>query len=317
MVYHFPKTVETSGLDFISLVNKRRSIRVYQPGPVEDNKIETVIAAGNKAPSGANRHPWKFCVITDDKVKKQVRERCEAADKSWHEAADERLRKWLEVKHITTEKKYLTDAPVLIVVFGDTEDPYWIESVWVSVGFMLLAAVDQGLGSLVYTPGDPDFLNEILNVSDRYKPQAILPLGYPVVQPQSTPARQTKLEHKAQTVEEKDEETKEDAAGLLFKENDKTADSQQNVRKCACGCGRPIVGLNSKRKYIHGHAKFGPMGLLKVLKNPPFCKCGCGEPTEWDWEKMAFKKYKDKHIGIRKKPVRRKSALREQFDLFT
>jgi len=135
--------------------------------------------------------------VTDFSVKQRIRENCELADKEWHENAEKQLQVWLKVKHITTEKRFLTDAPALIAVFGDTRSPYWLESTWICIGYMMLAAVDQGLGSVTYTPGNKDFMNQILGVRDHYDAQAVLPVGYPLVEPQSSPKKQSEKEYEA------------------------------------------------------------------------------------------------------------------------
>ncbi|MFC1556853.1 nitroreductase family protein [candidate division KSB1 bacterium] len=314
MARYFPTSSFSSGLDLKSLLKKRRSIRAFKNDPVSQDQIDTIISAGNHAPSGGNRHPWKYVVVRDEELKAEIRKSSEAGDEEWHKKADEKLRKWLEAKHITTEKQFLTDAPALIVVFGDSRDPYWLESVWISIGYMMLAAVDQGLGTVIYTPGDPDFLTSVLNISANYIPQVILPVGYPLVEPQDNPTRQTEMEHQKAIGRALSEQLVPEAEDLFMYDSENQ--TQERDRKCACGCGKKIVGLNSKRKYIHGHAKFGPNGLLQVLKNPPNCKCGCGEPTEWDWEKMNWKKYIDRHIGIHKTAERMSTLVREQIDLF-
>ena len=197
MSKYFPKSIRSSGLDLTELLVKRRSIRAYRPDPVPPKKVDAIIAAGRHAPSGAHRHPWLFRTITDKSIKQSIREKCEIADKAWHESVDKEMQRWLKVKHITPEKRFLTDAPVLIAVFGDKSTPYWQESVWICIGYMALAAVDQGLGTVVYTPGDKSFMNEILDVPEQYVPQVILPIGYPLIEPQKSPAKQTELEYRA------------------------------------------------------------------------------------------------------------------------
>ncbi len=197
MARHFSKDIKSSGLDLISLLRKRRSIRAFRSDPVPEEKLNAIIAAGQHAPSGAHRHPWLCKLVTDYAVKRQIREKCELADKEWHKNAEKRLLDWLNVKHITTEKRFLTDAPALIAVFGDTRSPYWLESIWICIGYMMLAAVDQGLGSVTYTPGNKDFMNQILGVQSHYDAQAVLPVGYPLIVPQSTPKKQTEKEYDA------------------------------------------------------------------------------------------------------------------------
>ena len=50
---------------FLSLVQKRRSIREYQDQPVESEKIDRLIEAALRAPSSRGFNPWKFVVVTD------------------------------------------------------------------------------------------------------------------------------------------------------------------------------------------------------------------------------------------------------------
>ncbi len=197
MTRHFPQIAHASGLDFFSLLQKRRSIRAYKPAQVPQEKVDAVISAGQHAPSGAHRHPWLCKAVSDGNTKHQIREKCEIADKEWHDQASKRLQNWLKAKHVTVEKRFLTDAPVLLAIFGNTHDPYWLESVWICVGYMMLAAVDQGLGTVTYTPGNKEFMNEILDVPKYYDAQAILPLGFPLIKPQKSAKKQTQLEHEA------------------------------------------------------------------------------------------------------------------------
>lgn len=315
MAKYFPKSAQSSGQDLLTLLTKRRSIRAFRVDSVSSEKVDVITAAGQHAPSGANRHSWRIQTITDSAVKKVIREKCQIVDKNWHEKADKKLQKWLKAKHITPEKTFLTDAPVLIAVFGNTRAPYWLESVWVCIGYMALAAVDQGLGTVIYTPGDMSFMNDVLNVPKYYKPQAILPIGYPLVEPQSNSKKQTEMEYLAlkenKSIVSEQKYTIEKSKITSYNSIDLSLSPT-----CACGCGRRIISLGSRRKYIQGHRKFGVNGLHEVLKSPPTCKCGCGLPTEWDWEYMKWKKYIDSHIGLKKIKKRIPSYLKRQLDLF-
>jgi nitroreductase len=53
---------------FIELVRKRRSVRKYQPKPVDREKIDQCIEAARLAPSAENVQPWRFIII-DNKQK--------------------------------------------------------------------------------------------------------------------------------------------------------------------------------------------------------------------------------------------------------
>ena len=57
------KRVEMNAV--IEAIKGRRSVRSYKADPVPKDVIETLIEAGNWAPTGANFQPWRFVVITD------------------------------------------------------------------------------------------------------------------------------------------------------------------------------------------------------------------------------------------------------------
>ena len=66
-------------------------------------------------------------------------------------------------KNISLEKNFLVDAPFLVVVAGESDKPHWLESTWVSIAYMILAAENEGLASLTYTPAEMDFLKDLLD----------------------------------------------------------------------------------------------------------------------------------------------------------
>ena len=41
----------------------RRSYKVFDPKPIDDEALDTIVTAGLYAPSGMNRQPWHFTVI--------------------------------------------------------------------------------------------------------------------------------------------------------------------------------------------------------------------------------------------------------------
>jgi len=162
---------------------KRRSIRRYRSDPVSAEAIEKIIQAAYSAPSGANASPWLYVDVTDPSVKEQIRAESEAVDKTWDADMPAWFRSWLANQEISESKRFLEDAPHLLVVFSDIRMPYAVESTWISIGYALLAATQEGLGTLTYTPGKPGFLTRILRTEDHWMPQAILPIGFPAESP--------------------------------------------------------------------------------------------------------------------------------------
>lgn len=115
-------------------------------------------------------------VVDDPALKVRIRAVCEAADRTFHENVYDDIRQWLQDHEITTEKPFLTEAPVLIAVFYDPRKPYPLHSAWIAISFMLLQATREGLGTLTYTPSAAN-VKDLLGVPSSLRLAAILPLG--------------------------------------------------------------------------------------------------------------------------------------------
>jgi nitroreductase len=163
----------------VELMKKRRSIRRYKISPLSRHLINKVIEAASYAPSGLNRQPWFFLAITNSDLKEKIRQECEKRERRFYEYAKGNFRESLSFFGLSPVKSFLTEAPYLIVVFGKKDEPYWNESVWICIGYMILKIEEEGLASLTYTSPEMSFLNEMLDISNNYKPVAILPVGYP------------------------------------------------------------------------------------------------------------------------------------------
>jgi len=173
----------------LGLAERRRSIRSYSREPVSLDDVFYAISAALQAPSGANRQPWRFIVVTDEEVKRRLREVCEYWERRFHEGrgVPEWFRAWLEERGITWEKRFLTDAPVLIAVASDRRAPYSRESTWLAIGYLLLALEERGLASLTYTPSNPHEAARVLGIPGSYSLEAIIPVGKPAEEKEKEP----------------------------------------------------------------------------------------------------------------------------------
>lgn len=159
-------------------MRNRRSIRKYKKQQIPVKEILQVLEAGRLAPSGANQQPWTYILVTDSELKQEIRKEAEMVEKNFHRKAPKSLKNWFKKQGITPQKSFLTEAPALIVVAGCTKAPYWLESTWISIAYILLQAENQGFGTLTYTPSNTGFLNELLEIPKDYQPVAIIPVGY-------------------------------------------------------------------------------------------------------------------------------------------
>jgi nitroreductase len=170
-------------------MKKRRSIRRFSDTPVPIETIKNAVRIATSAPSGANKEPWTFVVVRDQKVKKEIRIAAEREEKEFytHRAPDE----WLaDLNQFGTDwhKPFLETAPYLIVVFkinydlsGDRKrkNYYVNESVGIASGFLLTALHHVGLATLTHTPSPMGFLGKILNRPENEKAVLLIPVGYP------------------------------------------------------------------------------------------------------------------------------------------
>ena len=163
----------------LELAKRRKTVRKFLPDkpPMED--ILKAIEAAKEAPSGMNAQPWKFVVVDDDWLKAKIRELSEAEEREFHSKTRGDLGTWLKEKGFKPEKPFLSEAPYLIIVFGHTKAPYWLQSTWIAIGYLLLALEELGLGSVTYTPPNPKTIEELLRAPQSYKLQTIIPVGYP------------------------------------------------------------------------------------------------------------------------------------------
>jgi len=164
-------------------------VREFSPKPVPRELLDTILRTAGTAPSGANKQPWRFVVVTDPGVKKEIRE---AAEKEEKESYEHRMpQEWLDdLAALGTDwhKEFLEIAPALVVVFsieyekvGDrTKKNYYVkESVGLAAGLLLLAIHNAGLVSLTHTPSPMNFLQRILGRPANERPFLLIPVGYP------------------------------------------------------------------------------------------------------------------------------------------
>ena len=175
---------------FNELLQKRRTVRNFSDKPVPRNLIEQCLLAANSAPSGANRQPWHFAVISSPEKKRQIREGAEEEEREFYQSRAPQ--DWLDaLAPLGTDanKPFLERAPYLVAIFGQKfeldsqgkkkKNYYVAESVGIATGLLIAALHNAGLATLTHTPSPMKFLNRILDRPDTEKPLMVLVVGYP------------------------------------------------------------------------------------------------------------------------------------------
>ncbi len=169
----------------------RRSVREFSADPIPLDVVRRCIASACSAPSGANKQPWTFVLVTDPEIKAKIKEAAEKEERDFYErrASEEWLRD-LDPFGTGPSKPFLTTAPALIVVFAqrtgpadDGDEParhyYVTESVGIAVGFLLTALHHAGFATLTHTPSPMRFLASLLGRPKNERAYMLIPVGFP------------------------------------------------------------------------------------------------------------------------------------------
>ena len=173
-------------VEFLETMRGRRSVRHFASDPVPLEVLDDCIAAAGLAPSGANKQPRHFAVVTDPAIKHELRLAAEAEERRNYE---ERMSEtWkADLVHLGTDanKPHFDDAPAVIVMFrkprgAEGEKHYYAtESAGIAAGFLLVALHMAGLVTVTHTPSPMDFCGRILGRPAHEKAFLVLPVGYP------------------------------------------------------------------------------------------------------------------------------------------
>lgn len=174
---------------FYTLCSRRRTVREFSSKPVARELLELIVRTAATAPSGANKQPWRFVVVTEPGLKHEIRIAAEAEEKQSYE--HRMPQEWLDdLAALGTDwhKEFLDVAPALIVMFSVPfsvdgkrirKNYYVKESVGIAAGFLLAAIHNAGLVALTHTPSPMEFLQKILNRPENEKAFLLVPVGYP------------------------------------------------------------------------------------------------------------------------------------------
>jgi nitroreductase len=149
----------------LSLLRKRRSIRRFEPRPVERKKIDSLVEALLRSPSSRSLNPWEFIVVTDPVLLAKLG-RCKE-----HGAA------------------FVKGAALAVVVCADADRcDVWVEDCSIAATLLQLLAAELGLGSCWVqirlrrqggTRTAEEYVRELLRIPENLRVASMVALGYP------------------------------------------------------------------------------------------------------------------------------------------
>jgi F420 biosynthesis protein FbiB-like protein len=183
-------------MDTLEAIATRRSVRKFTDRPVSEETVGAVLAAAILAPSGKNRQPWRFVVVTGDEKRAQM-------IRVMREGIADTKARGMETGTAIMTARVMERAPVTIFVFNPEGAHLWTshsvaqtlmeavdtQSIGAAIQNMLLAARAMGLGTLwmcdVWSAYQQ--LEEWLGESGELI--AAVALGYPDEEPAARPRR--------------------------------------------------------------------------------------------------------------------------------
>lgn len=163
------ESMDSSKNAVIENIMTRTSVRAYNGEPITDEQIETLLRAGMAAPSAVNKQPWKFVVVKNRELLKQIADSLPNARMS-------------------------VNAACAIAVCGDMTKTldgvgreFWIHDCSAATQNILLAAHALGLGAVwtgIYPNIDRNKVaQDLLQLPETQLVLCIIPIGWPAENP--------------------------------------------------------------------------------------------------------------------------------------
>lgn len=156
-------------MDFLEVIEKRKSVRKYADRPVEREVLDAIVKVAQTAPSSRNSKSSAFMIIED-------RDTIDALSLMRDYGASP-----------------LKSAQAAIVVMGDTsKTDLWVDNCAISATFIQLAVTAMDLVSCWIHVNDrprlkdepqgaraDDYVAELLGIKDGLRPYCVVAIGYP------------------------------------------------------------------------------------------------------------------------------------------
>ena len=178
-------------MDFIEVINKRRSTRKFSPDPIPDKILEELIEVARVAPSPGNSQNWCFGIVKEEKRKIELAKA--AGNQDWIASAPVIIACCTKVDR---DHGKLSDDDFGLIVdrtrFGEDfinymnnyphrkmANIFWNNANPLIPGeHIFLAAINQGLSSCWVGYLDITKVSEILNLAKDLVCLFLMPIGY-------------------------------------------------------------------------------------------------------------------------------------------
>ena len=146
---------------FFELAKARYSVKGFSDRVLEEDKLKSILEAGNVAPTAKNNQPQRIYVLRSEDALRKAAELTPCVYGA------------TTVLLITYDKKEVFHFP------GDEDRNSGDEDCSIVATHLMLEAADLGVGSCWVNFFEPAKAKEIFSLSDDEVPVLLMPLGYP------------------------------------------------------------------------------------------------------------------------------------------
>ena len=182
-------------MNTLDTIAARRSVRQFKNDPIPDDALRAILKAATQAPSGKNRQPWRFIVVSGDKRSEMVRVMRDGIAKAKERGEG--------LGSAESSARIMEQAPVTVFVFNPHgnhpylahsigemfEDLVNVQSIGAAIQNMLLAAQDLGIGSLWICDVFYAYDELCAWLGEQCEMIAAVSFGYPDEHPNARPRR--------------------------------------------------------------------------------------------------------------------------------
>ena len=149
-------------MDVLEALLTRRSVREYTDEPVSEEAVERLLKAAMAAPSARNQQPWRFVVVRDRSLLKEMAE-------------------------VSPNGAMIARAQVALLICADLDlvksEGYWIQDCAAATQNALLAAHAIGLGAvwcgLYPREARVTGVSRVFALPERLVPFSVVAVGHP------------------------------------------------------------------------------------------------------------------------------------------
>ncbi len=165
-------------MDYFEVIEKRHSIRSYTSQPVEEEKLQRILATANQAPSAGNLQGYEIFVVR----------------KPEHRQA---------LVKAALDQEFLAEAPVVLVFCANPTRSetrykergirlYSVQDAAIACTYAMLTATALGLSTVWVGAFQEEPVSAAASIPPELTPVAMLPIGYAAGEARLRPRRELK-----------------------------------------------------------------------------------------------------------------------------